>query len=141
MQKNERANTVVLEWVEKAENDLKNAAYTLKMGKECPTDTVCFHAQQCVEKYLKALLVLKGIEFPKTHDMERLLALLPAHLRPTLTGEERDRLTDYATVMRYPGCCEPVPLSEARHAVAIARRIRGQARKHLPQKDIQRRKR
>jgi len=35
---------VVREWVGKAENDLKNATHTLKLGKECPTDTVCFHA-------------------------------------------------------------------------------------------------
>jgi len=33
---------VVREWISKAENDLKNAANTLKMGKDCPTDTVCF---------------------------------------------------------------------------------------------------
>ena len=46
---NELALRVVHEWVEKAENDLKNAAHTLRMGKRCPTDTVGFHAQQCVE--------------------------------------------------------------------------------------------
>jgi len=40
---------VVREWVVKAENDLKTAAHTLKLKEECPTDTVCFHAQQCVE--------------------------------------------------------------------------------------------
>jgi HEPN domain-containing protein len=38
------------QWIQKAENDLKNATYTLQMGEDCPTDTVCFHAQQCVEK-------------------------------------------------------------------------------------------
>ena len=50
--------TVISEWVIKAENDLTTAAHTLKLGEDCPTDTVCFHAQQCVEKYLKALLVM-----------------------------------------------------------------------------------
>lgn len=62
----EKIITVVSEWVNKAENDLKNAVYTLEMGEECPTDRVCFHAQQVVEKYLKALLVLNGIPFPTT---------------------------------------------------------------------------
>jgi HEPN domain-containing protein len=52
----EKIAIVVSEWVAKAENDLTNAAHTLKLGKACPTDTVCFHAQQVVEKYLKALL-------------------------------------------------------------------------------------
>jgi HEPN domain-containing protein len=93
--------SVVRQWVQKVENDLKNAAYTLRMGKDCPTDTVCFHAQQCAEKYLKALLVLRGLEFPRTHDLSQLIALLPTQSRPTLTPEEQDRLTDYATVTCY----------------------------------------
>ena len=41
---------VLRQWIEKAENDLLNAAHALKLGKRCPTDTVCYHAQQCVEK-------------------------------------------------------------------------------------------
>lgn len=41
---------VVRQWVQKAENDLRNAKHTLTMGEDCPYDTVCFHAQQCVEK-------------------------------------------------------------------------------------------
>jgi len=58
--------SVARQWVRKNENDLKNAAYTLQMREDCPTDTVCFHTQQCVEQYVKALLVCKGIDFPKT---------------------------------------------------------------------------
>ncbi len=46
---NDKVLKVVREWIEKAENDLKNAVYTLKMREDCPTDTTCFHAQQCVE--------------------------------------------------------------------------------------------
>jgi len=48
MPEREKVFTVVGEWVGKAENDLKNAAHTLKLGADCPTDTVCFHAQQVV---------------------------------------------------------------------------------------------
>ncbi len=36
-------------WVEKAEHDLRNAVHTLELGQDCPFDTVCFHAQQCVK--------------------------------------------------------------------------------------------
>jgi hypothetical protein len=60
---------VVREWVAKAENDLKSAAYLLKM-RGCPVDNVCFNAQQCVEKYLKALLITQRLEFPKTTTWE-----------------------------------------------------------------------
>ncbi len=45
----ERIVAVVRDWIRKAENDLVNAAHTLKLGASGPTDTVCFHAQQCVE--------------------------------------------------------------------------------------------
>jgi HEPN domain-containing protein len=57
MHANSARIAVAREWFIKAENDLKNAAHTLKLGRKCPTDTVGFHAQQCVVKYLKAFLV------------------------------------------------------------------------------------
>src|SRR3990172_6942704 len=98
----EKVLLVVREWVAKAENDLKTAAQTLKLGADCPTDTVCFHAQQTVEKYLKVLLVHRGLDFPKTHDIEELLAIVPPPERPEITEDDQARLTDYATVMRYP---------------------------------------
>jgi HEPN domain-containing protein len=131
---------VAREWVEKADNDLKNASYTLKMGEDCPTDTVCFHAQQCVEKYLKAFLVLKDIDFTKTHDIKELVVLLPANSRPKMTPEEQRRLTDYATVSRYPGDYEPIPLAEARRAVKIARRVRNEIRTLFPKRFLRRSK-
>ena len=108
------------------------------MGADCPTDTVCFHAQQCVEKYAKALLVLNGIDFPWTHNLSELIARLPVHARPNLTPEEQERLTDYATVTRYPGDYEPIPLAETRRAVRIARRVRRAIRKLLPRTALQR---
>src|SRR5438046_2890992 len=94
--------TVVRAWVIKAENDLKNAAPTLKLGADCPTDTVCFHAQQYVEKYIKALLVFRTTPFPKTHDIRTLRALLPPRLRPKLDRKIQDELTAYAADRRYP---------------------------------------
>lgn len=125
-----RGLTVAWQWVTKAENDLRSAAHLLKV-EDCPTDNVCFHAQQCVEKYLKALLVAQGIAFRKIHDVGELVILLPPHLRPALDNMEQDRLTEYATVTRYPGDYEPISLNEARQAVKIARRVRREIRKLL----------
>ena len=120
---------VAREWMTKAENDLKTAVHTLDLGEECPTDMVCFHAQQCVEKYLKAVLVLDGIDFPKIHDIGELVTLLPQEsVNLDITVEEQRRLTEYATVTRYPGDYEPISLVEAREAVEIAKRIRGKIR-------------
>lgn len=120
---------VVREWIVKAENDLLNASHTLKLGRRCPTDTVCFHAQQCAEKYLKAYLVHRGKDFPKTHDLEALAAGLRNGLK--LVPDELARLKRYATVTRYPGA-EPISLAEAGRAVSMARRVRKAVRAALP---------
>lgn len=124
---------VARQWVAKAESDLKNAAHTVRIRMDCPTDTVCFHAQQCAEKYLKALLVLNGIEFSRTHQISTLMALVPAEVRPTLTPEEQDRLTEYAVTTRYPGDYDPISREEALEAVRLARRLRNQVRRRLPE--------
>jgi HEPN domain-containing protein len=131
----EKLIAVCAEWLAKADNDLTNAAHTLKLGESCPTDTVCFHAQQCVEKYLKAVLVLEGIDFPKTHDLETLTARIPAGLRPDLSSEEQAWLTEYATGARYPGW-EEISLTAARRAVAVARRVRKAVRRGLPREAL-----
>ena len=132
MSENSRINAIAREWIIKAENDLKTAVHTLKMGRGSPTDTVCFHAQQCVEKYLKALMVIKGIDFPKTHDIEHLVALLPENIWLRLSIEEQRRLTAYATVTRYPGDYEPIPITEAQQSVRLARRVRKELQNFLP---------
>lgn len=137
MSAHEQRIVVCREWLLKADNDLTNATHTLKLGTRCPTDTVCFHAQQCVEKYLKAVLVLEGIDFPKTNDLETLLSLVPAESRPELSDEEQARLTQYATSARYPGW-EEVSLMAARRAVAVARRVRQSIRRGLPRKAVRR---
>jgi HEPN domain-containing protein len=137
MPERDKVLAVVREWMVKAENDLKTAAHTLELGDDCPTDTVCFHAQQCVEKYIKASLVVDRIDFPKTHDVEALATLMPKRVRPNLSAAEAAKLCDYATGARYPGWCD-IPLSEARRAVALARRIRKQIRAKLPREVLRR---
>ena len=86
---------------------------------------------------VKAVLVLEGIDFPKTHDLETLLSLIPAESRPTFSDEEQARLTEYATSARYPGW-EELSLAVARSAVALARRVRRSVRRGLPRKALRR---
>lgn len=128
------------EWIHKAENDLTAAAHTLTLGADCPTDTVGFHCQQCVEKYIKALLVLRGTPFSKTHDIHALRAMLPPRLRPKMDNQAQHRLTRYAVILRYPCDGPDITLTEARKAVALARRVRKEVRKHLPRTALRRAK-
>jgi HEPN domain-containing protein len=73
-------------------------------GAEPLHDAVCFHCQQCAEKYLKALLKELGLPVPRVHDLDELLIRLLPH-RPTLTPLRSGLvlLTDYAVETRYPG--------------------------------------
>ncbi|MGH8583079.1 MAG: HEPN domain-containing protein [Gammaproteobacteria bacterium] len=141
MPASEQVLVVVRGWVEKAENDLKNASLTLRAGEECPADTVAFHAQQCAEKDLKALLTVRGIDFPKTHDIGELIARIIPAISVGLSVEDGRRLTAYATITRYPGNYEPVLVDEARYAVVLARRVRRDVRRQLPKGALRRRSR
>jgi len=66
-------NPLTSEWVEKAEGDFATAARESRVRKAPNYDGVCFHAQQCAEKYLKAVLQEAGIAFAKTHNLAALL--------------------------------------------------------------------
>lgn len=133
----DQALTVILrEWIHRAEGDLTTAAHTLRLGRACPTEIVAFHAQQCVEKYLKAALVSRGTNFPMVHDIEKLVGLLPAGVLAAWPIREQRTLTSYAVSARYPGDFEPVSIAEAREAVRIARRVRKEIRRLLPKASL-----
>jgi HEPN domain-containing protein len=131
MSDNPEVARMVRLWVQKAENDLTNATYMLTMEEDCPFDTVCFHAQQCVEKYLKALLTWLQIDFPKTHDLPELLLKVPQSfgLQEHLAGVSL--LNRYAVEARYPGDWEPITREEAEEAVSLAERLRAVIRGHF----------
>lgn len=122
----------VRQWIEKAEHDLRNAEHTLTLTEDCPFDTVCFHAQQCVEKYLKALLLVHSIEFPRTHDLRVLRQLVPSQAGLDLDIRHIVALNRYTVEARYPGDWDPISQTEAEAAVAMARRAREAIRACLP---------
>ena len=112
-----------LEWVDKAEEDWEIAQLAHESPKSRAYNAICFHAQQCAEKYLKSILQEEDIAILKTHDLGKLLdALLPSRplweaLRPTL-----DNLTVYAIAFRYPG--ETADKEEARVAMKLCHAVR-----------------
>jgi HEPN domain-containing protein len=79
----------------------------------------CFHAQQAAEKALKALMMLHGIAFRRTHDLEELAARLE-HAGETLPVSETDliRLTPYAVEFRYDD--EAISLIDPADALRVA---------------------
>jgi HEPN domain-containing protein len=114
----------VLEWVSFADDDLRLAEHSLQMGVECPYRLVGYHAQQCAEKYLKAYLVLSGIDFPPTHNIARLVELCPEDLNRRVILREAAWLTTFSTTARYPGEGSQATADEARRAIRIASQVR-----------------
>jgi len=86
-------------------------------------EMLCFHAQQAVEKSLKAVLLAHGVSFPRTHNLRVLVDLLPAALARPGAVDEAVGLTDYAALARYPGEYEPVSDEEYRAAVRLAEAV------------------
>ncbi len=119
-----------LEWAARADRDLEVIATSLAAGL-IVWDVLCSLSQQGAEKYLKAFLVLKSSEPPRTHNLETLLDQC-LKFDSGLNGirGECARLTPYAVVARYPfsGLTE----ADGRAAIAAAQRIRDEIRKRLP---------
>jgi len=128
------------QWIEKAEHDLITATCTLKIGDNCPCDTICFHAQQCAEKYFKSLLFWLDIDFPKTHDLRVLIMLLPRRISSQIDVDGVLPLNRYAIAARYPEEWEPITRSEARAALAATRRVRRLICQYLPKSVLRQRK-
>ena len=91
--------TYVKDWIEKAEKDIK-AVEKLKDDEDI-TEIVCFHCQQAVEKYLKALLIYNDEEVQKTHNVDFLLNKCKIYNKE-LEKFIGNALSDYAVDLRYP---------------------------------------
>ena len=118
---------LVNEWIEKAEADFATAGREIRARKSLNYDAVCFHAQQCAEKYLKALLQQANISFPKTHNLLEILDLILT-IDPTweLFRPNLALLTSFAVNLRYPG--ESADKATAQNALALCRAVRSKAR-------------
>ena len=96
---------IVGQWLRKAHDDLAVADTVLATTPSARWAS-CFHAQQAVEKTMKALLVLRAVDFPKTHSLVVLAGLLGA------TGDHLDieivkTLQPWAVAGRYPESAGP----------------------------------
>lgn len=112
---------LVRAWLVKAAHDLEVGERAL--AEPPMADAACFHAQQAAEKTLKAVLVVREIDAPRTHLVgvlleqcgqvdERLEALRP----------QLEWLTAFAVEARYPDVEEEPTIEQAREALSVARR-------------------
>ena len=94
----------VAEWISKAEGDFVTAGREVRVRKSPNYDAVCFHCQQCAEKYLKAILQENNTPIPKIHFLLELLALiLKFDGSYEFLKVDLEILEDYSVRYRYPG--------------------------------------
>jgi HEPN domain-containing protein len=129
---NPKAEVIRL-WIKKADHDLQNKANNLAAAN-IPTDTLCFHAQQAIEKLFKGFMVAHGITISKTHDLSKLLTDISG-LAPDLLAYESilEDISEYSVSMRYPDLFYEPPIDETRRAYETAKEIRQVIVKKLAQ--------
>jgi HEPN domain-containing protein len=109
-------------WIDVLNRTTTAVVMAKKRNKPVP-DIVGFHSQQCIEKYLKAFLVLRKVDFPKTHDLIELLEF--ANTKDPLIDIFRKDLrilNPFSVQFRYPG--ETATLEESGMALKTMKKIR-----------------
>jgi HEPN domain-containing protein len=106
-------------WLSKADDDLRVAEVVLsgEIGVEW---AACFHAQQAAEKALKGVLVHLGIDFPKSHSLDRLVALMPSDVAERFDLDALIELTPWAVAGRYPEDIENPTSAQAVRVIELA---------------------
>jgi HEPN domain-containing protein len=119
------------EWIVHAEGDLHYA----RLGQDDPEalrNLIVFHAQQAIEKALKATLVAREIEFPKTHDLAELTEIIEgAGMTWPTDFNQVLEFTPFATQSRYPGFDDPITEAEVQEAIALAEKVLAWAKQQV----------
>ncbi|PKP57228.1 MAG: DNA-binding protein [Candidatus Altiarchaeales archaeon HGW-Altiarchaeales-1] len=122
-------------WITKAESDLKVGKD--EMQTENPaTDAICFHMQQCVEKYLKAYLIFNDKEIRRTHDIGELIKSCSEIDKDfeKLFDINTDELTHYAVEIRYGDEFYFPSIEETKEAIEITEKVKDFVSKKLKEK-------
>ena len=123
-------------WIRYAEDDWQDSQILAGAGGN--RRSVCFHAQQCIEKLFKAELMRLGIAVPKTHSLRALSALLSEADSTWLANSTSlDRLSLAAVDLRYPDPGEPEPRMDQAQLLAGALELREQLLQRLLNTDQQ----
>ena len=114
---------LVKEWLTKAEEDYKTALALNRQRKLRLPNSICFHCQQCIEKYLKAFLVYNVTAPPRTHDLRKLNDVASG-FDSSLNNiyDLLEQLNPYSVEFRYPG--ESAALKEAKEAIQAMKKVR-----------------
>jgi len=112
------------QWLRHARSDLALASMSPD-GSEVLLESLCYHCQQAAEKALKAVLIARKQQVPRTHNLGLLLDRLPVGVSLPQGVGEKDvaALSAFAVIARYPGDVEEVEVEDYEKAIAAARAV------------------
>ena len=115
---------IINKWIEKADHDIGTAELIMQYIPEY-RDTISFHCQQAVEKYLKAYLIFIDLEVVRSHNLILLLDMISQ--KQNISDELYDQATilqQFAVDVRYPEVTLDLSDFDIKNAIEIARLIR-----------------
>jgi HEPN domain-containing protein len=119
-----QTDQLVAAWIEKGDHDLGSAKVIFQYIPDY-FDTIAFHCQQAVEKYLKAMLIYYNIDFQKVHDLTYLLELLSRSMEiDSELFHKAITLNNFAVEIRYPNQTLYLTREELIEAFEIAEEFR-----------------
>jgi HEPN domain-containing protein len=109
------------DWMRHARSDLAMAC--APASADILKEALCFHAQQAAEKGIKAVLLARGISFPRTHNLTVLMDLIPHDIAPSEDVRLAAGLSLYAVTTRYPGDYELISDRDYSEAIRLAQAV------------------
>ncbi|UCC32044.1 MAG: HEPN domain-containing protein [Phycisphaerales bacterium] len=124
-------NGTVREWIDKAEGDYRTARREFEAVDSPSYDATCFHAQQFVEKLMKAIMIHNKVVPPRIHNLAQFSGLLePLCPELDLAIEDLNHLTTLGMAVRYPG--ESADCNDAEEVLQICDRLRDALEPFIP---------
>lgn len=120
-------------WLRWADEDLALAEHTAA-DADVVARGACVWAHQAAEKALKALLILRDIDPPKLHDLDRLAQRLPDDEASAFATIELPELTRWSIEGRYPADLDEATHTDALKAIVVARQVLDVARLRIATK-------
>lgn len=87
-------------WIKRAQDDIKNAEVLL--DKKILPWIICFHCQQAIEKYIKALQIIYLKDYTREHNLLHLVQSLRDHIQIDDHASDLVYISNFYIVTRYP---------------------------------------
>lgn len=109
-------------WLREADEELA-VARALREHRDLPHRAACLHAHLSAEKAIKGVLIERGVELRRTHDLFLLVELLPDVDASAVDEGDLELLNPWAIAGRYPADVGDITAQRTEAVLAAAARV------------------